>query len=109
MLYELRVYEITPGKMPAFHARFENHVLKYFDKHGINVIGLWTTLVGESNNEVSYILAFENMADREKRYAAFSTDPEWLAARRESEKDGVPLVARIRNQFLAPTSYSPLK
>jgi hypothetical protein len=109
MLYELRVYEITPGKMPAFHARFENHVLKYFDKHGIKVIGLWNTLVGESNNEVSYILAFENMADREKRYAAFSTDPEWLAARRESEKDGVPLVTRIRNQFLAPASYSPLK
>ena len=109
MLYELRIYEITPGKMPAFQARFENHVMKFFDKHGIKVVGLWTTLVGESSNEFSYLLAFENMADREKRYAAFSSDAEWLAVRRESEKDGAPLVARIRNQFLAPTSYSPLK
>ena len=108
MLYELRVYEVTPGKMLAIHARFENHVMKYFEKHGIKVIGFWTTLVGESSNEISYILAFENMADREKRWSAFASDPAWLAIRRESEKDG-PLVARIRNQFLAPTSYSPLK
>jgi hypothetical protein len=108
MLYELRVYEVTPGKMLPLNARFENHVVKFFEKHGIKVIGFWTTLVGESSNEISYILAFENMADREKRWSAFASDPEWLAVRRETEKDG-PLVARIRNQFLAPTSYSPLK
>ena len=108
MLYELRVYEVTPGKMPAFQARFENHVMKFFQKHGIRVVGLWTTLVGESSNEVTYIVSYENMADREKRWSAFASDPEWLAVRRETDKDG-PLVARIRNQFLAPTSYSPLK
>jgi len=108
MLYELRVYEVTPGKMLALQARFENHVMKFFEKHGIKVIGFWTTLVGESSNEILYILAFENMADREKRWSAFASDPEWLAIRRGSETDG-PLVERIRNQFLAPTSYSPLK
>ncbi len=108
MLYELRVYEVMPGKMPAFQARFENHVMKFLGKHGINVIGLWTTLVGESSNGFTYIVAYENMADREKRWGAFATDPEWLAVRRETDKDG-PLVDRIRNQFLAPTPYSPLK
>ena len=102
MLYELRIYEVTPGKMPAFQARFENHVMKYFEKHGIRCVGLWTTLVGESSNAFTYMVAYENMADREKRWSAFASDPEWLAVRRETDKDGV-LVARIRNQFLAPT------
>jgi hypothetical protein len=48
------------------------------------------------------------MAEREKVWTAFASDPEWIKARAESEKDGM-IVARIRNQFLAPTSYSLLK
>jgi hypothetical protein len=43
MLYELRLYEATPGKLAALNARFENHTLKFFAKHGIKVIGFWTT------------------------------------------------------------------
>jgi len=109
MLYELRIYEATPGKLSALNARFENHTLKFFAKHGIKVIGFWTTAVGESSNQLTYIVAFENMADREKRWTAFATDPDWIAVKKETEKDGVPLTAKISNQFLVPTSYSPLK
>lgn len=109
MLYELRIYEATPGKLAALNARFENHTLKFFAKHGIKVIGFWTTAVGESSNQLTYIVAFENMADREKRWTAFATDPDWIAAKKETEKDGVPLTAKISNQFLVPTPYSPLK
>jgi hypothetical protein len=108
MLCELRVYEVLPGKMPALHARFENPVLGLFAKHGIEVIGFWTTAVGEGSNELTYMLKFESMADREKKWTAFQSDSAWKTARAESEKDG-PLVARVRNQFLAPTPYSPLK
>jgi len=108
MLYELRIYEAMPGKLPAVSARFENHALRFFEKHGINVVGFWTTAVGPSSNELTYLLAFENMADREKRWAAFATDPDWLATKRETERDS-PIVANIRNQFLVPTNYSPLK
>ena len=108
MLYELRVYEANPGKLAALNARFENHALKFFAKHGIQVLGFWTTTVGASSNALTYITIFENMADREQRWTAFATDPDWLATKRETEKDG-PLVATIRNEFLTPTSYSPLQ
>jgi len=54
------------------------------------------------------MLKFENMADREKKWATFLNDSEWKTVKAESEKDG-PLVAKIRNQFLAPTPYSPAK
>jgi hypothetical protein len=108
MLYELRIYEATPGKLAALNTRFENHTTKFFAKHSIQVVGFWTTAVGPSNNDLTYILAFEDMADREKKWNAFSTDPEWLAIKQETEKDG-PLSLKIRNQFLTPTRYSPLK
>jgi len=38
----------------------------------------------------------------------FGTDPEWLKARAETEKNG-PIVASITNSFLTPTSFSSVK
>jgi hypothetical protein len=55
-----------------------------------------------------YLLAFDSIADREKKWNAFAADPEWLAARAETEKDG-PIVAKVVNQFLQPTSFSSVK
>ena len=107
MLYELRIYEAVPGKLPALNNRFEKHATRFFAKHGIRTVGFWTTLVGPSALEFTYLLSYDSMADRERKWNAFSTDPEWLAVKRETEADG-PLWSNIRNQFLAPISYSPL-
>ena len=52
--------------------------------------------------------AGESLADREKKWNTFQSDPEWLAARAETEKDG-PIVAKIVNQFLQPTAFSSVK
>jgi hypothetical protein len=65
-------------------------------------------LVGHSSSELTYILAWNSLADREVKWAAFQSDPEWLRVRDESEKDG-PIVMRINNQLLSPTSFSALK
>ena len=35
-------------------------------------------------------------------------DPEWLAKRAESEKDG-PILTHVANQMLIPTSFSSVK
>lgn len=106
MVYELRVYEAMPGKLPALNARFEQHATRFFAKHGIRMVGFWTTLVGQNANEFTYMLAYDDLADRERKWTAFSTDPEWLAVKRETEANG-PLWATIRNQILSPTAYSP--
>nr|WP_240940165.1 NIPSNAP family protein [Planosporangium flavigriseum] len=106
-MYELRVYEAAPGKLPALHARFTDHTLRLFARHGITPVGFWTTYIGPSNMQLTYLLRWENLAEREQRWAAFSTDPEWLQARAESERDG-PLTTRIENSILAPTEYSPM-
>jgi hypothetical protein len=108
VLYEQRIYTCLPGRLPALNRRFETVTLKLWEKHAIRQVGFWTTLVGEDANDLTYLLAWESMAERERKWAAFGTDPEWLKARAESERDG-PILARIRNQFLAPTAYSALK
>ena len=108
MIYEVRVYRCVPGRLPALLNRFANITLKLWDKHGIKQAGFWTTLVGESNQELYYLLAWESLADREKKWNAFAADPEWLSARAKTEENG-PIVASITNQFLVPTSFSSVK
>ena len=108
MIYELRIYRTLPGRLPNLLARFQNHTLRIWEKHGIRQAGFWTTLVGESNNELTYLLAWESLAERETKWAAFMADPEWHAIRGESEKDG-PIVAILSNQILAPTAFSAVK
>jgi len=107
MIYELRIYTAMPGKLPALSARFRDHTCALFDKHGIKNIGYWTNAVGGRNDELWYIVAFENMGQREQAWASFVADPEWKKVREESEKDG-PLLHHLENRFLSPTSYSPL-
>ena len=76
MIYELRVYRCKPGRLPALLSRFQNHTLSIWERYGIRQVGFWTTLIGESNQEVTYMLAWDSMAEREKRWAAFLADPE---------------------------------
>jgi hypothetical protein len=108
MIYETRVYRCLPGRLPALLNRFETITLKMWEKHGIRQAGFFTTLVGESNQELTYLLAWESLAEREKKWNAFATDSEWLAARAKSEEDG-QIVGNIVNQMLAPTSFSAVK
>ena len=108
MIYEMRVYRCVPGKLPALLNRFANITLKIWERHGIKQAGFFTTVIGESNQELTYFLAWESLADREKKWNAFQNDPEWQAKRAETEKDG-PIVQNVSNQLLVPTAYSSVK
>lgn len=108
MLYEMRIYHCLPGRLPVLNKRFETITLKLWEKHGIRPVGFWTDLVGDSNQKLTYMLAWESLAEREKKWTAFATDPDWIAKRAETEKDG-QIVAHLSNSILQPTSYSALK
>ena len=107
MLYEYRRYEASPGKLPALHKRFAEITLPIWQKHGIRVVGFWEAVFGTSN-ELHYMLAWEDLDDRERKWNAFQSDPEWLSARAKTEEGG-PLVARLTNSLWRPTHYSPMK
>jgi hypothetical protein len=108
MIYELRIYECLPGRLPALLKRFETVTLKLWDRHGIRQAGFWTTVIGPSNNTLTYLLAWESMAEREARWTAFATDPEWLAAKAATEADG-QIVASLSSSFLQPTAFSAVR
>ena len=107
MIYELRIYEAVPGKLPALNERFAKITMGYFQKYGLKVVGFWTDEVGV-NNRLTYMLAFDDMAQREKAWAAFRADPDRAKAFAETEKDG-PLVIRVTNTIMVPTAYSPMQ
>jgi hypothetical protein len=108
MIYELRVYSCIPGRLPALLKRFETGTLKVWDKHGIKQAGFFTTMVGPTSNDLTYLIAWDSLADRQQKWSAFVADPEWHAVRDESEKDG-PIVSNISSSFLAPTAFSSVK
>jgi hypothetical protein len=107
MIYELRVYEAIPGKLPALNERFAKITMGYFKKYGLKMVGFWTDEIGMSTR-LTYMLAFDDMAQRDKAWAAFRADPERIKAFAETEKDG-PLVARSTNTIMRPTAYSPMQ
>jgi NIPSNAP len=108
MIYELRIYRCLPNRLPALLKRFETQTLRIWEKHGIRQAGFWTNVIGASNTELTYLLAWESLAEREQKWNAFVRDPEWLAARDESEKDG-PIVADLASSILQPTSFSSVR
>jgi hypothetical protein len=108
MIYELRVYHCLPGRLPALLKRFETVTLDLWKRHGIRQAGFWTAVIGDSNQDLYYLLQWESLAEREKKWNTFMSDPEWQAKRAESEKDG-PILARITNTILQPTAFSSVK
>ena len=103
MIYELRIYRCVPGRKAELLSRFENDTLR-----GIRQVGFWTTLIGNSSREITYMLAWDSIAEREKRWGAFLADPEWVAVVAKTEKDG-QLVENISSQLLAPAAFSAVK
>ena len=107
MIYEWRAYEAVPGKMAALNDRFEKHTNKLFEKHGIKMVGYWTAEIGE-HDVLYYMLAYEDLAAREKAWKSLLSDPNFDRIIQETEKNGC-LVAKYSNTILKPTSYSPMK
>ena len=69
MIYELRIYQCVPGRLPALIKRFEDHTLKIWEKRGVRQAGFWTVLIGDGSNDLHYLLAWESLAERERVWA----------------------------------------
>lgn len=108
-VYELRTYHCLPGRLEALKARFRNHTVKLFEKHGMENIGYWVPQDPEkSKNTLIYILAHPSKEAAAKSWAGFRADPDWVKARTDSEKDG-KIVEKVESEFLDPVDFSKLK
>jgi len=109
-LYDLRVYTPAPGKAEALHARFREHTLRLFARHGMTNVGYFTPapVAGQPADErLFYILGYRNRATRDAAWAAFRADPEWQSVLAASQAAG-SLTTKVENTFLTPAEYAPL-
>jgi hypothetical protein len=104
MIYEHRTYTILPGKTAEFVEAFGRIPAPLFEKYGAKIIGVWTTDIGGASNEVVYILAFQDLAQREQVFQQFRADPEYQNYRKEGVR-----VESIASKILRPTDYSALQ
>ncbi|MGE5610327.1 MAG: NIPSNAP family protein [Bacillota bacterium] len=113
-VFELRVYKCTSGNLPNLLARFRDHTVALFKKHGMTNIGYWTPVekANGADDTLVYILAHKSREAAAESFKNFGADPEWIAARKASEeKAGGPLTIPngVKSTFMTPTDYSPMK
>jgi hypothetical protein len=104
-VFELRTYYAPPGRLDDLHARFRDHTIKLFDKHGLTSVGYWVPM-DNRDNKLIYLLAFPSSEAREKSWKAFFADSEWKAVKKKTEANG-RIVAKVESVLLGPTDYSP--
>ena len=107
MLYELRKYDIQPGKQAALLERFSGFTVPKWGEYGIRPVGFWTPQIGAHSNHLIYILAWESFEERMTKFPAWQADPERARKWEETEQDG-PLAQRVNNLMMEPTAFSQL-
>lgn len=108
-VFELRTYTAPDGKLGELHARFRDHTLKIFERHGMtNIAYLSPQDAPLRDNTLVYLLAYPSREAAKASWDAFRNDPEWKKVAAESQANG-PLTTKVESVFLDPTDYSPMK
>ena len=108
-VFEIRTYTAAAGKLDALHARFRDHTLALFEKHGMTNIGYFKPEDAPLNgNTLIYVLAHPSREAATKNWQAFHDDPEWQKVKAASEAQGA-LTTKMESVFADPTDYSPMK
>jgi len=108
-VFELRTYTAPEGKLPNLQARFRDHTIRIFNKHGMKSVGYWVPQDGaEHTNTLVYIISHDSREQAKKNWAEFQADPEWKKVSAESQVDG-PIVSKVVSVFMDATDYSPIK
>lgn len=108
-VFELRTYTAPEGKLGDLQARFRNHTMRIFARHGMTSIAYWVPQdAPQSQNTLVYVLAHSSREAAKQSWAAFGADPEWQKVAADSQVNG-RIVAGVQSVFLHPTDYSPIK
>lgn len=105
MINEMRIYRCMPGRLNDVLHRFRHRTIPLLEELGIHITQFWTTMIGNSNNELVYVIEWTSLGERQEKWAAFQSDPRWKAIREETERNG-PIVESIRNMILEPVSFA---
>tara|TARA_Y100000766_G_C18471832_1_gene395547 strand:+ start:94 stop:552 length:459 start_codon:yes stop_codon:yes gene_type:complete len=108
-VFELRTYQATPGNLGNLHARFRDHTIRIFRKHGMEIVGFWSPTSEEERDDILvYLLAHDSQDAADASWQAFGADPEWASVAEESNKNG-QILAGVERKYMVATDYSPMK
>ncbi len=108
-VFELRTYQATPGNLDNLHARFRDHTIRIFRKHGMEIVGFWSpTSEDERDDILVYLLAHDSQEAADASWQAFGADPEWDRVAEESNRNG-QILAGVERKYMVATDYSPMK
>ena len=108
-VFEIRTYTAAEGKLDALHARFRDHTLRIFKKHGMTSVGYFKPQDPPlSQTTLIYILAHPSRDAAKKAWAEFQADPEWKKVAAESQVNG-PLLSKVESVFADAADYAPVK
>jgi len=106
-VYELRTYHLNEGKLPLILDRFRTRETAIFVRMGMHPVAYWTPtdepLTGKT---LIYLLRHNSRVAADASWARFKADPEWVALKTETEKDGA-FVAKAEATFMKLTDFSP--
>jgi hypothetical protein len=110
-LYELRIYESPTNRQLGYlHDRFgSSGEIDVFHKSGIHPILYADTVFGPNQPNMAYLIPFESADQREKAWAAFRADPNWVRIRDESVRHGGEIVRNITVTYLSPLGFSMIR
>jgi NIPSNAP len=111
MIYELRTYRCSGGRLKDLLARFEAPVLLIWRELNIRNVGFWTSegsIDGKSVDELVYLLRWDSDEERKTKMGSFLKDPRWIEARDKSEANG-KLIESFASKDLHPASFSEMK
>jgi hypothetical protein len=96
-VYELRIYHLNEGKLPLILERFRTRETKIFTRLGMHNVAFRTLI---------YMLRHASREAARDAWAKFKVDPEWVAVKTESEKDG-GFMLKSESTFMQLTDFSP--
>ena len=113
-VFELRTYTTPPGRLSHLDARFRDHTIGLFAKHGMRNWGYFHRVSDQPGGDVTlqYFLTHASKEAAAKSFKEFGADPLWDKARKASEAAaGGSLTAPngVKSTFLRPTDYSPTR
>jgi hypothetical protein len=107
IVYELRIYHLNEGKQDLILERFRTRETKIFARVGMHGVGYWVpTEEPLAERTLIYLLRHKSREAAKESWAKFAADPEWVALKADSEKDGA-FVNKHESTFMKLTDFSP--
>jgi hypothetical protein len=108
-IFELRTYESHSEKAARKKIEmFNGGEIAIFRRAGMTPVFFGETLAGAGMPNLTYMLAYEDMAAHDKQWSAFAGDPEWKKLSTTPGFTDPEIVSSISNMYLRPTAYSQI-